>query len=105
MRDQLAVRADNNVAADNTVGTDRRALADHSAIFNPRGGIDRAHRGSLIACRSGGHLFDFAVVSAGWRGCPVTSGYVLYRRRRLKAKRRQGPMPIAWVWSCSNFEK
>ena len=49
MRDQLAVRPDNDVAADDTIGTDRRALANHGAIFNPRGWIDRAHRGFLIA--------------------------------------------------------
>ena len=44
MRDQLAVRADNDVGSDDAVGTDRGPLADHSAIFNPRGGIDRIHK-------------------------------------------------------------
>src|ERR1700761_7211022 len=88
MPDQLAVRADNDVASDDTIRPDRRALADYSAIFNPRSGVDRVHRGSLIACRSAGHLIDFAVVSAGYRGCPVTSDYVLCRRQlRLKWRR------------------
>jgi hypothetical protein len=43
VRDQLAVRADDDVRTDDAVGTNRCALADHSAILNPRGGIDRAH--------------------------------------------------------------
>jgi len=44
VRDQLAVRADHDMGPDDAVRTDRRALADHSAILNPRGGIDRNHR-------------------------------------------------------------
>src|SRR5207342_1185456 len=40
MRDQLAVRADDDVGSDDAVGTDRGPLADNSAIFNPRGWID-----------------------------------------------------------------
>jgi hypothetical protein len=44
MRDQIAVSADDDVTADDAVGTDRRAFADHSAVLNSRGGIDRAHR-------------------------------------------------------------
>src|ERR1700716_2377203 len=43
MRDHLAVRANYDVGADDTVGTNGSALADHSAVFNPRGGIDCAH--------------------------------------------------------------
>ena len=49
MRDQFAVRANCNMAADDAVGTNRGVLADHSAIFNPRGGIDRAHRRGLVS--------------------------------------------------------
>src|SRR5882762_7584997 len=44
MRDQLAIRADHDMGPDDAVGTDRGALADHSAILDPRGGIDRTHR-------------------------------------------------------------
>ncbi len=44
MRDQLAIGADHDMATDDAIGTDRGALADHSAIFNPRGGIDRRHQ-------------------------------------------------------------
>src|SRR6266576_5389164 len=47
MRDQLAAGTDVDVRTDNAIRTDRGALADHSAIFNPRRGIDRTHR-SLI---------------------------------------------------------
>jgi hypothetical protein len=60
VRDQLAVGADDDVRADDAVGTDRCALADHSAILYPRGGIDPAHRivryQSLPLCLN---LFDF----------------------------------------------
>src|SRR5487761_2019132 len=44
MPDQFAVCADHGVAADDAIGTNRCTLADHSAILNPRGGIDRTHR-------------------------------------------------------------
>src|SRR6478736_7410742 len=60
VRDQLAVRPDRDVRTDDAIGTDRCALADHSAILNPRGGIDRAHR--MVRYRSVPlclNLFDF----------------------------------------------
>ena len=44
MRDQFAVLADNDVGPDDAIGTDRGPLADHSAILNPRGWIDRTHQ-------------------------------------------------------------
>jgi hypothetical protein len=43
MCDQLAVRANYDLGADDAVGTNGSALADHSAVFNPRGRIDCAH--------------------------------------------------------------
>src|SRR5579871_2587080 len=46
MRDQLGVRADDDVTADHAIRPDRRAFADHSAVFKARGWIDRGHRRS-----------------------------------------------------------
>src|SRR5436190_24385234 len=43
MRDQSAVSADHHMATDDAIGTDRGPLADHCAVFYPRGGIDRRH--------------------------------------------------------------
>ena len=80
MRDQLAVRADHDMGADDAVGTDRGALADHGAVLNPRGGIDHAHR--MVRCppvRLLADVFDFPVVSAAYRRCPVTYGYAVLR--------------------------
>jgi len=51
MGDQLAVRADNDVAANHAEGADRRALADHSTVFNPCGWVDRSHRGAALCCK------------------------------------------------------
>src|SRR5258708_9748956 len=51
MADQLAILADHDVRTDHAMGTDRGALADHSAIFNPRGGIDQTHRNASSMSR------------------------------------------------------
>ena len=51
MRDQIAVGADNDVPADDAIGADCCPLADHSAILNPRGWIDRTHQAAQpIGC-------------------------------------------------------
>lgn len=47
--DQFAIRADDDVTANHAVRPDRRAFADHSAVFNPRGWIDRSHRGAHLS--------------------------------------------------------
>jgi hypothetical protein len=65
MPDQFAIWANHRVAADDAVRTNRGAFADHSAIFNPRGGIDRAHRKVSYRWWVGRKSFDFSVVSAG----------------------------------------
>jgi hypothetical protein len=53
MRDQLAVLTEHDVGADDAVRTDLGAGPDHSAIRNPRSGVDHAHevsiRNSLMA--------------------------------------------------------
>src|SRR5580698_1850787 len=49
MGNQLAVSADPDIAADHAIWADRRALADHSAVFNPRGRVDRGHRGVRVS--------------------------------------------------------
>ena len=86
--DQLAIGADDDVATDDAVGTDRGALADHSAVLNPRGGIDRAHRMIRYRFALSADVFDFAVVSAQFRDCPVTYRYGVFRHRARKARQR-----------------
>src|SRR3954447_19081658 len=44
MADQLAIGADHGVRTDDAIGANGRPLADHSAVFNPRGGIDHGHQ-------------------------------------------------------------
>src|SRR5947209_6729690 len=44
MRDQRTTGADHGVLTDGAVRTNGRALADHGAVLNPRGGIDPGHR-------------------------------------------------------------
>src|ERR1700716_536208 len=53
MRDQLAVGADHDVGADDAIRTDRGALSDHSAILNPRGGIDHVHQTGPVSINAG----------------------------------------------------
>src|SRR5438477_7230908 len=85
--DELAVGADDDVAANDTVWTDRGALADHSAVLNPRGGIDRAHRMVRYRfVRFEADVLDFAVVSAQFLHCPVTYGYGMFRHCARKAR-------------------
>src|SRR3979411_164591 len=85
MRDQLAIRADHDVRADDAIGTDRRALADHSAILNSRGGVDRTHRMVRYqSARLHADVFDFSVVSVQCRYCPVTDGYAVFRCVRVR---------------------
>jgi hypothetical protein len=93
--------------------------------------IDRTHRRVSYRCWVGRKLFDFSVVSAGCRYCPVTSDYLpsggfgpftglgpnpsarpLRQMVSRVLSRPSGPvwfekalpMPIAWAWTCSNFE-
>src|SRR5580692_2520054 len=76
MRHQLAVRADHDMRANDAIRTDRRARADHCAILDPRGGVDRAHR--MIRYRPvsfGVNVSGFQLVSAAQQDCPVTSDY------------------------------
>src|ERR1700737_2128530 len=86
MRDQLAVRANHDVGADDEVGTDRGALADHSAVFNPRGGIDCAH-GPVFA-NIAVDVREFSVVTATSPDCLVTYGYPVFRPVRRQAYQR-----------------
>jgi hypothetical protein len=44
MTNQPAVFPDHDMGTDCAIGTNDRALANHGAVLNPRGGIDRAHQ-------------------------------------------------------------
>src|ERR1700733_1202352 len=44
MRHQFAVRADHDMWTNDAIGADRRARADHCAVLDPGGGVDRGHR-------------------------------------------------------------
>src|SRR4051794_31361690 len=52
VRHQPAVVADDNVGTDDAVGTYIGTLADDSAVFNARGGIDTAHRSAICRHRN-----------------------------------------------------
>src|SRR6478609_6996543 len=61
MRDKRTTCADDRVATDHAIRPDRGALADHCAFFNPRGGIDRTHRGVRYQPASfGANISDFS---------------------------------------------
>ena len=55
-----------------------RPLADHGAILDPRGRIDRTHQQPSPSI--GRDIPRFQVVSATYQRCPVTYGYAVCRR-------------------------
>jgi hypothetical protein len=75
MRDQSAVRADHDMGPDDAIGTDRGALADHGAVFNPRRGIDRIH--VKVFANIAVDVFEFC---GGYRDIPGLSSDVWLRR-------------------------
>src|SRR6202034_1823188 len=98
MRHQLAVRADHDMRANDAIRTDRRARADHCAILDPRGGVDRAHR--MIRYRPvsfGVNVSGFQLVSAAQQDCPVTSDYPSVSAPWIQIRARNIP-------ACGNNE-
>src|SRR3954471_19814376 len=95
MSRQLAIWADDHVGADDAVGTDVAAVANHSAVFNPRGWIDTAH--SPLFADIASMLKGLRWLARSPRTCPVTYIYAVFRKatgpndRLPNALVRRGP--------------